>query len=379
MSKSDYDKIKGIIGVSLVKNLKGNWFTRDEDKKLEKKISPILLKNRKFADGGDLSVLKKYNVSGTFYLFYSKLSEPKKSFIRDYEEKYFEKIVMAISKDEAQDVAINEIMEEYQGYVRTADIYVEDIVEIMARGGTSKTKEELLKEWIETQRGDKTITTQVGQPIYKMSDAWNNSSVQERKEMVKKLGRTFDVDYNLKYNEIPVGLQVFLEKKYLKTYMDLSGEKKENKTFADGGIAVGDRVIWGNENAYVEEIDGNNVKLFINHPESHNKGKVYSRDKHFFVNMDELKGKKIKHKHSKPFNYDEFMRYYGNEFKKGGQTKWIQEATKNNKGALRRTAKRKGLIKGDEKLSMTDIKKLEKMGGKTSKRAHLAETLKKLK
>jgi hypothetical protein len=166
---------------------------------------------------------------------------------------------------------------------------------VMARGGTSKSKEELLKEWIESIK-DKTITTQVGQPIYKMRDAWNNSSVPERKEMVKKLGRNFDVDYNLKYNEIPVGLQVFLEKKYLKTYMDLSGKNKENKTFADGG-----------------------------------------------------------------------------------KTNWIQEATKNNKGALRRTAKREGLIKGDEKLSMTDIKKLEKMGGKTSKRAHLAETLKKIK
>jgi hypothetical protein len=255
---------------------------------------------------------------------------------------------------------------------------VKDDVKFARGGTTGKTKEELLREWIESIK-DKTITTQVGQPIYKMRDIWNNSSVQERKEMVKKLGRSFDVDYNLKYNEIPVGLQVFLEKQYLKKYMSMTGEKKENKTFADGGIAVGDKVIWGDENAYVEEIDGNKVKLFINHPESHNRGKVYSSDKHFFVNMDELKGKKIKHKHSKPFNYDEFMRDYGNEFKNGGQTKWIQEATKNNKGALRRTAKREGLIKGDEKLSMTDIKKLEKMGGKTSKRAHLAETLKKIK
>ena len=62
---------------------------------------------------------------------------------------------------------------------------------------------------------------------------------------------------------------------------------------------------------------------------------------------------------------------------KGGKT-WIQDAVK-NKGALRETAKRKGLIKGDEKLSMTDIKKLEKVGGKTAKRAHLAETLAKVR
>lgn len=67
----------------------------------------------------------------------------------------------------------------------------------------------------------------------------------------------------------------------------------------------------------------------------------------------------------------------GGVMAKGGD-KWIQEAVK-HKGALRRTAKREGLIKGDEKLSMTDLKKLEKKGGKTAKRAHLAETLKKLK
>ena len=62
---------------------------------------------------------------------------------------------------------------------------------------------------------------------------------------------------------------------------------------------------------------------------------------------------------------------------KGGKT-WIQDAIK-DKGALRKTAKRKGLIKGDEKLSMADIKKLEKEGGKTAKRAHLAETLVKVR
>jgi len=44
---------------------------------------------------------------------------------------------------------------------------------------------------------------------------------------------------------------------------------------------------------------------------------------------------------------------------------------------LRKTAKRKGLLRGDEKLSMSDLRKLEKMGGKTAKRAYLAETLRK--
>jgi hypothetical protein len=63
------------------------------------------------------------------------------------------------------------------------------------------------------------------------------------------------------------------------------------------------------------------------------------------------------------------------DFAKGGKTKWIQEAI-SKPGALRETAKRKGLIKGDEKLSKTDLKKLEKVGGKTGQRARLAETLK---
>jgi hypothetical protein len=54
--------------------------------------------------------------------------------------------------------------------------------------------------------------------------------------------------------------------------------------------------------------------------------------------------------------------------------KWIQEATK-NKGALRKKAAKEGLIKGDEKLSMADLNKLEKEGGKTAKQASLAKTL----
>ena len=55
---------------------------------------------------------------------------------------------------------------------------------------------------------------------------------------------------------------------------------------------------------------------------------------------------------------------------------WIQDAVK-HKGALRKEAKREHLIKGDEKLSMTDLNKLEKKGGKTAKRAVLAKTLRK--
>lgn len=67
------------------------------------------------------------------------------------------------------------------------------------------------------------------------------------------------------------------------------------------------------------------------------------------------------------------------DFEKGGKTKyWIQGAMK-KKGALRAEAKRMGLIKGDEKLTMEDLKKLEAKGGKTAQRARLAMTLQKLR
>lgn len=58
---------------------------------------------------------------------------------------------------------------------------------------------------------------------------------------------------------------------------------------------------------------------------------------------------------------------------------WIKGAIK-KPGALRETAKRDGLVKGDEKLSKTDIKKLEKSKNPTTaKRARLAATLGKMK
>jgi hypothetical protein len=59
--------------------------------------------------------------------------------------------------------------------------------------------------------------------------------------------------------------------------------------------------------------------------------------------------------------------------------KFIAKAIK-HKGALRETAKREGLIKGKEKLSKADVAKLEKSkSSKTRKRAHLAETLGKVR
>jgi hypothetical protein len=63
--------------------------------------------------------------------------------------------------------------------------------------------------------------------------------------------------------------------------------------------------------------------------------------------------------------------------------RWIQRAIR-NPGALRRTAKRMGLIKGDEKLSETDLNKLASRARKTGdttlmRRVNLARTLRKLK
>lgn len=69
--------------------------------------------------------------------------------------------------------------------------------------------------------------------------------------------------------------------------------------------------------------------------------------------------------------------YMQDQYAKGGETKWIQKAIK-KPGSLRAEAKREGLIEGDEKLSKTDLKKLEKKGGKTARRARLAQTLKTL-
>jgi len=56
--------------------------------------------------------------------------------------------------------------------------------------------------------------------------------------------------------------------------------------------------------------------------------------------------------------------------------KWIQKAIK-RPGALRAKAKRKGLVKGNEKLSSSDLSKLSSSGDtRTKRQANLARTLK---
>jgi len=91
-----------------------------------------------------------------------------------------------------------------------------------------------------------------------------------------------------------------------------------------------------------------------------------------------VKDKKYQSLYKEYLKSREKLENYINKYASGGETKWIQSAIK-EKGALRETAKRKGLIKGKQKLSLADLKKLEKGSKKTAKRAKLAETLKKLK
>lgn len=58
-----------------------------------------------------------------------------------------------------------------------------------------------------------------------------------------------------------------------------------------------------------------------------------------------------------------------------GKKNWISGAIK-HKGSLRATAKRDGMVKGDQKLSRADVDKLEhSRSEKTRKRAELAHTL----
>lgn len=80
---------------------------------------------------------------------------------------------------------------------------------------------------------------------------------------------------------------------------------------------------------------------------------------------------------SELFNmFNQASTYNDNSMKEGGDL-WIQESIK-KEGILRKKAKEMGLIHGDEKLSATDLAKLEALGGVWGYRARLARTLKKM-
>lgn len=103
-------------------------------------------------------------------------------------------------------------------------------------------------------------------------------------------------------------------------------------------------------------------------------GEVYESTGTFFKLKDKYGNKNPKYYSSKDFKSSEIK-----SMSEGGETdkKWIQKAIKpKKKGALREEAKRLGLIKGDEKLNMEVLKKLEAKGGKTAQRARLAMKLK---
>jgi len=138
-----------------------------------------------------------------------------------------------------------------------------------------------------------------------------------------------------------------------------------------GMMAKGGKVDYGS--LYKKIVEAVERKLKISDEDAIN---LVDENEAFIIDM-------IEHEEIKNPNQiaDAIISDYGEaneEMAKGGRVKrkrWIQDALSGNKGELRKTAKRKGLIKGDEKLSKSDLHKLEKMGGKTSRRAHLAETL----
>ena len=156
------------------------------------------------------------------------------------------------------------------------------------------------------------------------------------------------------------------------------------KGFSDGGyMAKGGGV--------EDKFKGKNSKEVWNNLDSSTKAKVLeylftkenTKGKQYYDSYNSLNELSNNEWDKLPKNIKKEIENFGKGglMAKGGENKnWIKDAINpDKKGALRKTAAKQGLIKGDEKLSMTDIKKLEKQGGKTAKRANLAETLKKLK
>ena len=156
----------------------------------------------------------------------------------------------------------------------------------------------------------------------------------------------------------------------------LLGQSHKEK-YADGGMmAKGDMDYYDDLRVYVQGVgtiyQGNSLSEATDVFDEY-----YANNPHAeMVMVDEKYGDEIKWANTSSTDDEE------EEYAKGGKVKskkWIQDALSGgkNKGALRRTAAKKGLLRGDENLSKTDLKKLQKMGGTTAKRAHLAETLRK--
>ena len=167
-------------------------------------------------------------------------------------------------------------------------------------------------------------------------------------------------------NSNPNFVRVEIKRK-LKTKTNIVGiVDGQNKQYAKGGLLTDYSKISSVE---VEDIDMNDAPDFVD----------------AYISYAEYDGEPMTDEQLEELNQDGDFVYSAVErhlYKKGGKVnkRWIQDAIKpETKGALRATAKRKGLLKGDEKLSKTDLHKLEKMGGKTARRARFAETLRDFK
>jgi hypothetical protein len=172
------------------------------------------------------------------------------------------------------------------------------------------------------------------------------------------------------------------ELKFINSDDDFENGGQVTKPVTFGNLAIGNeyyqvtRPDLGIEKIKITQKDGNSSYSYTSDKNSietyatKHKGKFEDTEELYgiYSNKDAAKEKAMQLLNEKMSKYA-----------KGGDTKyWIQGATK-KKGALRAEAKRMGLIKGDEKLTMEDLKKLEAKGGKTAQRARLAMTLQKLR
>jgi len=220
-----------------------------------------------------------------------------------------------------------------------------------------------------------------GEIKYKIGDTFKRNVPKGLNKAQQKVSERIGRDYvitNINYDEGWVELNNQPTKMKI-TWLDWLTEEGNHTKYAKGGSTQGGKVgrfkILQDETGYVEQgfygvFDTDNNELLD----------IFEFKKEAEGFVKELNDKGISEADASKFN----GRIENYVLKNGGKVKskkWIQEALSGgkNKGALRRTAKKKGLLRGDENLSATDLKKLQKMGGTTAKRAHLAETLRKLK
>jgi len=121
---------------------------------------------------------------------------------------------------------------------------------------------------------------------------FTEKSKMSKKEALQVLINSVDEDYS----QLSPKLRAIARRKYR-----IGGE-----------INKGDRFYYTKsgkkELAVVEDIERDNIKIFINHPESHNKGRVYSKDKHITIPRQEVR------------NYGTPIRSQKYKYENGGST-----------------------------------------------------------